>query len=384
MLFVSQSKSGYPAFFIVSTMLAALVVYLGDLRFQSLFILGLVLGASFNFYQFGFTKAWHDLVANGATEGVRSHFIAIGVGTLLLTPFLLQGSFAGLELKGLVRPIGVSVVLGAFLFGVGMQLAGSCSSGTFVNLGQFYPLSTITLLGMFAGGLSASFFFEYWMSWPMIQPLSFTLELGYFGLAVNLLLVLLVYFALAIWDKENRLRPGINADNQSIVQWLYTSPTLVVASILIALASLGVLLASGQPWSIASVFTLWSLKFSELIRLNLGWEFWSVSTVYGARMYQPLLEDPITLTTVGFICGAVLVTMLGNRTVHRNAFNLRRVLFSILGGLLMGVGATIAFGCNIGAFMSGIMSGSLHGWLWIFWAALGNVVAIKFILKRQT
>ncbi len=42
-----------------------------------------------------------------------------------------------------------------------------------------------------------------------------------------------------------------------------------------------------------------------------------------------------------------------------------------IGGVLMGYGAAIAFGCNIGAYFSGIASFSLHGWLWGL-AALGG------------
>jgi uncharacterized membrane protein YedE/YeeE len=37
----------------------------------------------------------------------------------------------------------------------------------------------------------------------------------------------------------------------------------------------------------------------------------------------------------------------------------------------MGWGARIGFGCNIGAFVGGVASGSLHGWIW-FAAALGG------------
>ena len=32
---------------------------------------------------------------------------------------------------------------------------------------------------------------------------------------------------------------------------------------------------------------------------------------------------------------------------------------------MMGIGARFAFGCNIGAFIGGIASGSLHGWVWL-------------------
>ena len=43
----------------------------------------------------------------------------------------------------------------------------------------------------------------------------------------------------------------------------------------------------------------------------------------------------------------------------------RSLAAAIIGGLLLGYGARIAYGCNIGAFFSGIASGSLHGWLWL-------------------
>ena len=43
--------------------------------------------------------------------------------------------------------------------------------------------------------------------------------------------------------------------------------------------------------------------------------------------------------------------------------NRRDVLTAIAGGLMMGYGARLAYGCNIGAYLGGLASGSLHGWL---------------------
>ena len=55
-----------------------------------------------------------------------------------------------------------------------------------------------------------------------------------------------------------------------------------------------------------------------------------------------------------------------------------QIVASVIGGLLLGYGARISYGCNIGAFFSGIASGSLHGWLWIFCALPGNWIGIAF------
>ena len=49
----------------------------------------------------------------------------------------------------------------------------------------------------------------------------------------------------------------------------------------------------------------------------------------------------------------------------------------LAGGLLLGYGARLAYGCNIGAFFSGVASTSLHGWVWIVAAVLGNIIGVR-------
>jgi uncharacterized membrane protein YedE/YeeE len=49
-------------------------------------------------------------------------------------------------------------------------------------------------------------------------------------------------------------------------------------------------------------------------------------------------------------------------------------LAAVIGGLLMGYGARLAFGCNIGAYFSGLASGSLHAWVWLPAAYLGAML----------
>ena len=58
-----------------------------------------------------------------------------------------------------------------------------------------------------------------------------------------------------------------------------------------------------------------------------------------------------------------------------------------IGGLLMGWGARLGFGCNIGAFVGGVASGSLHGWIWFLAALPGCLIGIRlrplFGLSRE-
>jgi uncharacterized membrane protein YedE/YeeE len=56
---------------------------------------------------------------------------------------------------------------------------------------------------------------------------------------------------------------------------------------------------------------------------------------------------------------------------------LRSLAAAAVGGLLMGWGARLGFGCNIGAFVGGVASGSLHGWVWFAAALAGCTIGIR-------
>jgi hypothetical protein len=43
----------------------------------------------------------------------------------------------------------------------------------------------------------------------------------------------------------------------------------------------------------------------------------------------------------------------------------------------MGYSSRLAFGCNIGAMLSGISTGSVHGWIWVPLALMGTAIGIK-------
>ena len=55
----------------------------------------------------------------------------------------------------------------------------------------------------------------------------------------------------------------------------------------------------------------------------------------------------------------------------------KSLIAAALGGLICGWGARLGFGCNIGAFIGGVGSGSLHGWIWFVMALAGCWVGIR-------
>lgn len=73
-----------------------------------------------------------------------------------------------------------------------------------------------------------------------------------------------------------------------------------------------------------------------------------------------------------FITGAFAAALAG-KFAPAWRVSARSAAAAVAGGLLLGYGARIAYGCNIGAYFSGIASGSPHGWLWLVAAFIGNI-----------
>ena len=67
----------------------------------------------------------------------------------------------------------------------------------------------------------------------------------------------------------------------------------------------------------------------------------------------------------GIIAGALVAVLLASQFKFKKIKSLKQVVAATLGGLLMGYGARLAGGCNIGALYSSIASLSLSGWVFV-------------------
>jgi uncharacterized membrane protein YedE/YeeE len=152
-------------------------------------------------------------------------------------------------------------------------------------------------------------------------------------------------------------------------------PLWVGALVLAGLNAL-TLLTSGSPWGITSAFTLWGSKLAAAAGIDVGsWAYWQGSR--GASLRGPLLADTTTVMDLGIVLGALLAAALGGTWALHRRVPARTALAAILGGVIMGYGARLAYGCNIGAYFSGVASFSLHGWAWAVLALAGTAVGLR-------
>jgi len=133
---------------------------------------------------------------------------------------------------------------------------------------------------------------------------------------------------------------------------------------------------AGRPWGITWGNTLWGGKVADAAGLNIAaWYF--LAMAFPARaLYSAVTADITSVMNVGILVGAGLAASLAGRFAPMLKIPPRSIAAALIGGLLLGYGARLAFGCNIGAFFSGVVSGSLHGWVWLVFGLLGTVAGI--------
>jgi uncharacterized protein len=145
----------------------------------------------------------------------------------------------------------------------------------------------------------------------------------------------------------------------------------------LAALSLATFLVAGRPWAITAAFPLWGSHAVAALGLDdpSFWPYWEDATRVEAWL-RPVSADRITVMDVALILGAFIAAAAGQRGGWRPP-RVREAAGSFVGGVLLGVGAMLASGCNISAYVAGIATGSLHGWVWIWPALLGNWVGIR-------
>jgi uncharacterized protein len=353
-----------------------------DTRQGVLLATGLALGVTLYHSRFGFTSAWRRLVSVGQGDGLRAHLLMLAVASAIFAPILSAG--AGLfdqSAVGSVAPVGLSVVAGAFLFGVGMQLGGACASGTLYTIGGGQTAILITLAAFIAGSVLGAWNWTFWTeTLPSFGPVSLATDtgLGYGGaLAVQLAaFAAIAAVTVAVARRRRPPAPAAPPSARGPARFLRgTWPLWVGALVLAGLNGL-TLLMRGEPWGITSAFALWGSKLLQGLGVDVAsWSYWQGEKAQALQ--GPLLADVTTVMNVGIVLGAlVAAAVAGTFTLHRRIPG-RTVAAAVIGGLLMGYGARLAYGCNIGAYFGGIASFSLHGWLWGAMALGGTWLGLK-------
>jgi uncharacterized protein len=346
----------------LAALMAAFFVFLlwfVAVRQAALLLVGMGMGAALAGTRFGFTTGWRHLVEDRDPRGVIGQLLLLGLAATLCMPLL--GAFP--ELQAALGPPSVSLLVGAFVFGLAMQIADGCGSGTLYKAGVGVPLN-MGILPLFAlGSFAGSAQLHHWLALGRVEPVGLVEHWGAgTALAVTWALLAATGVAARLWAGWRR-------------DWLERR-WLLGALALAVLAALNLALA-GQPWGVVYGFGLWGAKLATAAGLfdPAANPFWSQAG-NSQRLAQTLLLDITSITNIGILAGALWVAA-GRVQVDARPLTRRQWVVGLVAGFVMGYSARLAFGCNVGAMLSGISTGSLHGWIWVPMAFAGTLIGLR-------
>jgi len=255
-----------------------------------------------------------------------------------------------------------ALLVGGFVFGLGMVLAGGCTSGTWYRASKGMIGSLMALIG-FAAGATAS-------QAGILNPIQAKLRLP----------VLDVY--------------GVEPTLYNIIPISHWAVKWVVVAVVVVLGGIWLLRSPKQKFTVG-----WNWQKTGLIIGVIAAAGWLVSGFtrrdYGLSFTQPtvsLVRFLLDADSTGINWGTFLVigvpvgAALGARLSGELTLRLpkpKRVLQQLAGGLMMGVGAAVAGGCNIGHGLTGVSTLALSSIAATLFTIFG-VWTATFLVYRRT
>ena len=346
-------------------------------RQASLFLVGVAAGVILYHAAFGFTGAWREVALTGRSAGLRAQMVMLGITVIVFTPIIAQGEFAGIAVRGSVAPLTIAVPIGAFMFGIGMQLGGGCASGTLFTAGGGNVRMLVTLAAFVMGSVLGTYHWQSWQGVPGTDPMALSRSFGVIGgIAISLVLFAAVYLTAAAYEKR-RNGDVISTTSASSPSLLRGPWPLIAGALALAAVNIATLSLAGRPWGVTAAFALWGAKILGVVGLDIsGWAYWSRPGQLSA-LNSSVFQDITSVMNFGIILGALMAASLARKFAPSMKIPGKSIVAAVVGGLLLGYGARIAFGCNIGAYFGGISSTSLHGWLWFVAAFAGSSLGTR-------
>jgi uncharacterized protein len=358
------------------------MTWVAGLRAGFLLLLGLGFGAALSGARFGFTTGWRSLLNDKDPWGMIGQMILMALCALLAFPLLNDFSD---EIVGAVSPITWSLIIGSLVFGFAMQLADGCGSGTLYKAGASSPISWAVLPAFIFGSFLGAAHQPAWIALggPLeslglqdtAAPIDLIDELGLSLALITTLTICTVIALISLIMALVHARKRGSRLPEIPKRWLW-------GALAIALLYAGHLIVAGQPWGIVYGLGLWGAKIVALLGVDLSQNaFWGAAP-HADRLVEPVLWDITSVTNIGLLYGALMASRWNNPQVKSIQWpKAGPLMISIAAGLLMGYSSRLAFGCNVGAYLGGVASGSLHGWIWFVFAFVGSIYGVKIRQK---
>lgn len=324
-------------------------------------LIGIIFGVILQRGRICFNSAFRDVLIFKDNYLMKLAALAIALQSITLLLFAQLG-----VIKLAPMPLNwVANILGGYVFGLGMVLAGGCASGVTYRIGE--GMTTSWLAGLIFGltaQATSSGSFSNWMKWlgkfnVTVKPNSsvYASKVGptlatIFN--VNPWIVTLIVAALLIWYAFGTK----TSQRETKLNWIW-------AAILVAIL---------QPiawWASAAAGRNYGLGITG------GWT--NILSVYTANKQLNWIGAEV----LGIIIGAMISAIAAKEFKLRMPKDPKTYLQVMVGGALMGFGAATAGGCNIGHFLTGVPTLAVSSIVSSIFFILGNWTMAWLLFGRE-
>jgi uncharacterized protein len=290
---------------------------------------------------------------------------------ILFSSWISDPSAGYLPPEAHIGPAGWHLLVGGLIFGWGMVLSGSCISAHLYRIGEGSVLAPVALAGTIPGFILAYMFWNtlYLRTIISAPVIWYPSELGYtaaFLIQNILLLGLLILLIIKFPGPEVPDEPAIARNSLRYIlkkvfklRW----PSWVGG---IGVGLIGVFYYFRvEPLGVTA-------EIGRLSRITGEKAGLTPDTLLGFDKFSGCIPSDISLMissngifVVALVAGA-LISGLAAGKFHIRMAPVRKFIFALAGGVLLGFGAMISLGCTIGTTLSGIMAYAASGWIFTF------------------
>jgi len=337
-----------------------------DPRLQGLLV-GILFGVLLQRSRLCFNSAIRDVKMTKDNYLLKMALLAILVETI---GFQLVAQLGLIKLNPLPF-IPLAQIIGGFLFGMGMVLAGGCASGVTYRIGEGYI--TAFVAAIFFGITAAAVrggplqIVNKWLGKPITTTnnpsgvyaatdgkvnltLANLLNVNPWIIAIIFALLLLV--VILVWKTTERKVTGLN--------WIWGGILVGLTGIIAYLSQKTYALGITGGWVNLLRTTTGNLDLSKGVPYN-----W------------------IGMEVFGIIVGAFIAALLSKEFKLRMPKDPKTFVQVALGGILMGFGAGVAQGCNVGHILSGLPHLAISSLVFTVFVVAGNWLMVWYLFERK-
>ncbi|MFD3156948.1 YeeE/YedE thiosulfate transporter family protein [Haloimpatiens sp. FM7330] len=207
-----KNQIPYGIMVILIAVILCIVLWQSHYKYAVCLILGVGIGIVLRFSRFCFAAAFREPFLIGNTKLIRAILLGMMVSTIgfaLIQSHYIHGKIVNYQMiPGEVNSVGIHVMIGAFMFGIGMVLAGGCSSGVLMRIGEGHLLHIVVLVGFFIGTILGAKDYSFWFKNIIhnAKIIYFPEHLDFKIVVAVQMIVLVILYVLALWYEKRRCK----------------------------------------------------------------------------------------------------------------------------------------------------------------------------------